>query len=147
MGQIKNIKLHIVTDIKFSENKINKMALTMAMGGRTTATSNDTITTTTTSIETIPLEQIDNEIKEMEDALKDMRKTEMHLMSTIEVLTKRAEEHSITEGMLRLQRMEMQSESAEVEYKRRLQERFSYKNVDTIKKIYKENRETAAKAH
>ena len=60
------------------------------------------------------------------------------------MLTKRAEEQTITEEMLRLQRMEMQNENVEVEYKRRLAERFSYKNVENIKKIYQENRVSAS---
>merc|ERR1712159_884071 len=91
--------------------------------------------------------QIEKEMKEIEDSLQEMKKTEAHLINTIEVLHKRAEEQSITEEMLRLHRLEMQSESLEVEYKRRLSERFSYKNVGMIKKIYKENREKATKAH
>ena len=65
-------------------------------------------------------------------------------MGTIQLLSKRAEELSITEEMLRIQRVEMQNENPEVEYKRRLVERFSYKNMDNIKKIYQENRVRSA---
>ena len=65
-------------------------------------------------------------------------------MGTIQLLSKRAEELSITEEMLRIQRVEMQNENPEAEYKRRLVERFSYKNMDNIKKIYQENRVRSA---
>jgi len=100
-----------------------------------------------TSYNGVPLSQIEREIKDIEDSLKEMKKTESHLVNSIEVLHKRAEEQSITEEMLRIHRLEMQIENLEAEYKQRLSERFSYKNVGMIKKIYQENRERAAKSH
>merc|ERR1739838_414841 len=95
----------------------------------------------------IDMTQIDRDIQEIEDILAEMKKKEINLITSIESLHKQAEQASINEELMKLQRFEMQNEDIEVEYKRRLVERFSYKSGDMIKRIYKENREKALKAN
>lgn len=62
------------------------------------------------------------------------------LLSSIETWKKIEEEQEQKQHDETIKKEEIKNEDPEVEYKRRLIERFSYKNTENIKRIYKENR-------
>lgn len=61
------------------------------------------------------------------------------MRQTLEALDNEEKEYQEKQEKEKKERLELKKEDPEVEYKRRLVERFSYKNTDLIKKIYAEN--------
>lgn len=66
-------------------------------------------------------------------------------MISIEKLKNDGKERQKKKNLHKQKQEELQKEDPEVEYKKRLVERFSYKNTDLIKKIYAENRVSISK--
>ena len=66
-------------------------------------------------------------------------------MISVEKLKNDGKERQKKKNLHKQKQEELQKEDPEVEYKKRLVERFSYKNTDLIKKIYAENRVSISK--
>ena len=60
-------------------------------------------------------------------------------MATLEKLKREELEYVERKNRDKNEEIALKKENAEIEYKRRLVERFSYKNTDLIKRIYAEN--------
>lgn len=66
-------------------------------------------------------------------------KIQSDLRQTLEALDNEEKEFQMKKEKERQEQIQLKQEDPEVEYKRRLVERFSYKNTDMIKRIYAEN--------
>lgn len=93
------------------------------------------------------MEKLDKEILVVEHTKSDLQSRMKELLSSIETWKKIEEEQEQKQHDETIKKEEIKKEDPEVEYKRRLIERFSYKNTENIKRIYKENRERAEASH
>ncbi|XP_057289855.1 uncharacterized protein LOC130612546 [Hydractinia symbiolongicarpus] len=93
------------------------------------------------------MEKLDKEILVVEHTKSDLQSRMKELLSSIETWKKIEKEQEQKQHEETIKKEEIKNEDPEVEYRRRLIERFSYKNTENIRRIYKENRKRAEASH
>uniref|UniRef100_A0A7M5V4E0 Nuclear receptor corepressor 1 n=1 Tax=Clytia hemisphaerica TaxID=252671 RepID=A0A7M5V4E0_9CNID len=93
------------------------------------------------------MELVDKNINEIKEKLDSLHSLENEIMSTLTKLKQEERAYFERKNNEKSEQIALKKEDPEAEYKRRLIERFQYKNTDMIKRIYDENQARAKQAH
>lgn len=93
------------------------------------------------------METVDKNISDIKEKLTHLKSLENDIVLSLQRLKSEEEEYLERKEKGKKEQFQLKNEDPEVEYRRRLIERFTYKNTEMIQRIYSENQARAKQAH